>query len=170
MPFKGDRGYALPLVLVGVAVLLLYVGETSSRLKREARVTKVRENGEVAFYGAEAGFNEAIARMQGLFQQNSAMPDATACPKMMSLAGTRTVAYTDTQGNVQVNYTLTISREGTGNYYIVSESLYGSDGVYQARRVLAGSIWVETDAIDPSIRYVTWNYLPIAGNSVKGCP
>lgn len=125
---NANQGYALPLVLVAIAVFLLYAGESAARVTREARVTKVKENSEMAFYAAEAGFNRARARLI----KNAGNP------QMMAL-NHRVDTLTLDNGEPGGTYELRITPDGTGGYNVVSTGTYGQPP-FDAKRVVAGNI------------------------------
>lgn len=132
--FCAEQGYALPLVLMAIALILLYSAETSRRVTREVRVTKVKEEAEFAFYAAEAGFNRVRARMikQASAEQIRALHDRID-----------TLTYVDDEGAVRVagRYHLQVEEMTAGvKYRVISTGTAGSDPKTQARRVVAGTI------------------------------
>ena len=121
------------MVLVAISVFLIFTSETAARATREARVTRVKENAELAFYAADSGFNRARARLikKGLEAD------------MLALNGrTETLTYTDDDGITRTAgmYTLQVTSTGTPDeYYVISTGVYG-EGRFAARRVVAGTI------------------------------
>lgn len=129
-----DKGYALPLVLIGIAILLVFAGEVSSRVSREARVTKVRENSEMAFYAAEAGFNRVRARL--IKKANDI--------QMMELDDDRGQLFYDDNGTQRLagEYEIQIvSLDPEIEYRVTVTGTYGQD-TYQTKRIVAGTIRV----------------------------
>lgn len=125
---SGDKGYALPMVLIASAVFLLYAGESAARVTREVRVTVVKQNAEMAFYAAEAGFNRVRARV---------IKRATNGQVTALHAHVETLSFQS--GESGGAYQLTITETAPNTYYVVSEGVYG-EGPFAARRVVSGTI------------------------------
>lgn len=131
------EGYALVLVLVVLAVILLAAAEESSRVVREIRVAHVRAASEQAFYVAEAGFNKIRAEII-----------VTGAPEGKYLDPTlpQTESFSDPSGHVLGSYTLHVTQTVVGShpaYVVVSEGVLESGA---ARRTLAGTVII----IDPN--------------------
>lgn len=146
-PSSAERGYALPLVLLAIALFLIYAAESSARVVREARVAKVKSSSEIAYYAAEAGFNWARARLVGGGDQ----------AQMEDLDG-QTEAFVDTMGQNSGAYTIQITTVDAANgiYHISSTGTFGKEP-YQATRLVSGTVsWI--DPTDPIPRPVHTNY------------
>lgn len=113
-----------------IAVFLLYAGEAASRIRRETRATRVRENSEIAYYAAEAGLNRVRAWMI-----TQAPPDKVEL--LHGRGGTIPLA----AGVPGGTYTLIVIRNADDSFTVVSEGTYGS-GSAQARRVIRGVLRV----------------------------
>jgi hypothetical protein len=133
-------GYALPLVLLAVAAFLLFASETSARVVREVRVTKVKENADAAFYAAEAGFDRVRARI---------IRQATD-PQVASLDGrtdTLTCTYLDDDGNPQVytsgQYTIQVTKLASpaDTWSVVSTGVSGGS-TFATKRIVSGTVQV----------------------------
>lgn len=148
--FKGSRGYALPLVLLVIALVLLYTMTTTSRLRREAQINRLRENSEIANYAAEAGFNRARARII------TRAKDAPAGDLVQALDQfTETIPGGGT-------YALTISPvPPTGTnlsaYRIDVTGTFGS-GAFAATRFVRGTVEVTNSTIDGGYYRVVTTY------------
>ncbi|MFZ5814980.1 MAG: hypothetical protein ACOY93_06710, partial [Bacillota bacterium] len=139
-PSFAERGYALPLVLVAIAVFLIYAAEASARVVREARVAKVKGNAEIAYYAAEAGFNWARARLIGGADE----------PTMLALHG-HTETFVDMMGNEGGSYSIEITPIDAANgvYHISSTGTFGT-GLYQATRRVSGTVsWINPTGTIP---------------------
>jgi hypothetical protein len=131
-----SHGYALPLVLLAVAAFLLFASETSARVVREVRVTKVKENADAAFYAAEAGFNRVRARI---------IRQATD-PQIASLDGrTDSLTYLDDDGNVHTSgaYTIQVTKLASpaNTWSVVSTGVSGSS-TFATKRIVSGTVQV----------------------------
>lgn len=102
---------------------------------REARVTKVKENAELAFYAADAGFNRARARL--VSKQDPS-----------GLNGTWETLL-DSAGRPVGRYDLLVVNLGNDDYEITSTGTYGT-GRYSTTRIVTGRIWVPTGGKKPS--------------------
>jgi hypothetical protein len=123
-----EDGYALPLVLVGIAVLLVLAGTAASRISREARVTKLEEHAEAAYHAAEAGFN----RVRSLAVRCDGSP--------ASLDGhSETLTFLDETGAAQTGGRYQITVIGTGPWDVTAIGFYGS-GAFTATRVVKGTV------------------------------
>lgn len=127
--FGRSDGYALPLVLVAIAVFLLYAAESSARVTREVRVTRLKANSEMALYAADAGFNRARARLIKMAGNGD----------MMHLHN-RTDTLVLSDGEPGGTYWLAVTPTGNADeYYVVSTGTYGVEP-FAATRVVSGII------------------------------
>lgn len=142
---SGSSGYALPLVVVAIAVFLLYAGESAARLTREVRVIKTSEHADMAFYAAEAGFNRVRAR---LIKKDG---------DPLTLNGrTDTLMFSD--GTPGGSYSVSVSQNPDGSFYVESVGTYGSEP-FAARRIVRGTIAVNGTKANGD-RKVTTEYSP----------
>ncbi len=119
---------------MALSIFVLFAAEVSSRVVREVRVTKLREDSEIAFHAAEAGFNRVRAR---LITGAADDPDNDLVAAMEGRVYTLTMPDGTPAGQFRL---LKVEKSGSG-YEVVSEGTYGS-GAFQARRVVAGYIEV----------------------------
>jgi Tfp pilus assembly protein PilX len=145
-----DGGFALPLVLVVILVVMLVAVAGASRAKREARVTRLQEYSEQAFYTAETGFN--VARSQ-LIQ----------CSTPTAQSGT--VTFEDRAGNTRPagQYSVTVvGPDGAGAYTVVSTGTYGQDPL-KTTRIVQGRLRITERKEDHGTceyTYVSTSYVP----------
>jgi Tfp pilus assembly protein PilX len=130
---RTNHGYALVLVLVAMAVLLVVALEESSRVVREIRVATVRASSEQAFYLAEAGFNKIRAEII-----------VTGGPedKYLQPETPQTESFTDSDGHALGTYTLRVTQTVVNSkkaYVVVSDGVLSAG---TARRTVSGTISV----------------------------
>jgi hypothetical protein len=133
-------------VLVAIALILLYTTTTTARLRREARINRLRENAEIAYYAAESGFNRARARII----TGGANPDP-ALDKVLALH--RTVETLPGGGS----YSLAVTSPTAGVYEIESTGTFGQ-GDYEATRTVSGTVTITNPTDDGRFYRVATQY------------
>lgn len=149
----GDRGYALPLVLIAIMVLLLFAGESATRVSREARLARIKENAEIAYFAAETGFFRVRARLE---TGAGDVTDANGIDKVRVLEG-RSFDVSLPDGT-QAHYLLEQVDAGSGEYYVTSVGTYGKEP-FQARRIVRGRLWITGPSTSTPNYYVVQTQL-----------
>lgn len=112
----------------------------------------------MAFLAADSGFIRARARLYRV----QGMAENDACLQMKDLESGEGLTYED-GSPTPARYEMTVSYEGPQTYYVVVTGVAGSNGPLQAKRILAGTLYV-------SGGYVLYDLNPIKGHEAKGCP
>jgi hypothetical protein len=136
---------------VAILVVMLVAVAGASRVRREARVTKLQELSEQAFYTAETGFN--VVRSQLI-----------RCGTPTAQSGA--VTFEDRTGNTRAGgqYSVTVTGpDDAGAYTVSSTGTYGQVPS-QALRIVHGLVRVtETKADKDGVcqyQYVSAAYIP----------
>lgn len=143
------------MVLVAIMVLLLFAGESATRVSREARLARIKENAEVAYFAAETGFFRVRARLE---TGAGDATDANGIDKVRVLEGRSfDVALPD---GTQAHYLLErISKDaGSGIYDVTSVGTYGNEP-FQARRIVKGRLWVVGGSLSTPSYYMVQTQL-----------
>jgi glutamate 5-kinase len=111
---------------------MLFSAETAGRVVREVRVTKVKENTELAFYAAEAGFNRVRARM---------IRQATEADILALNARVENLYLDAAKTEPAGQYILAVEKNPDGSFWVQSTGTFGP-GTYSTKRIVAGIVQI----------------------------